>query len=161
MAQIVEQKRRIIERNRVLQHAIQQGERALVRYHFHPGGESSELPMILTRSLVTDTDRRYVLIDADLRDVAKLHDTLIAHGLDVRYGARLCVNNHLPTVWRVCLCNALTCLSLPTLVITECVLVYLPSDVSNSIVRWAGATFQSCLFINFEQASCSRFTLII
>ncbi|XP_038064602.1 leucine carboxyl methyltransferase 1-like isoform X1 [Patiria miniata] len=38
----------------------------------------------------------------------------------------------------------------PTLFLSECVLVYMPLDKSNSLVKWAGTNFSSALFLNYE-----------
>lgn len=41
--------------------------------------------------------------------------------------------------------------SLPTVFITECVLVYLEPEQSGAIINWAGENFKTALFINYEQ----------
>lgn len=43
--------------------------------------------------------------------------------------------------------------SLPTVFITECVLVYMEPEHSVAIVNWAGANFKTAIFINYEQVS--------
>ena len=43
------------------------------------------------------------------------------------------------------------CFSLPTVFITECVLVYMEPEHSAAIINWAGANFKTALFINYEQ----------
>lgn len=47
------------------------------------------------------------------------------------------------------------CFSLPTVFITECVLVYMEPEHSAAIINWAGATFKTALFINYEQVKRS------
>ena len=41
--------------------------------------------------------------------------------------------------------------SLPTVFITECVLVYMEPEHSAAIINWAGSNFKTALFINYEQ----------
>jgi [phosphatase 2A protein]-leucine-carboxy methyltransferase len=41
--------------------------------------------------------------------------------------------------------------SLPTLFLTECVLVYLDSTSSESLLKWVTNSFETCLFVNYEQ----------
>ncbi|XP_072032398.1 leucine carboxyl methyltransferase 1-like [Amphiura filiformis] len=41
--------------------------------------------------------------------------------------------------------------SKPTLFVAECVLVYLPTDKSSTLLKWIATNFQSALFLNFEQ----------
>lgn len=43
--------------------------------------------------------------------------------------------------------------SLPTVFITECVLVYMEPEHSAAIVNWAGGNFKTAVFINYEQVS--------
>jgi len=43
--------------------------------------------------------------------------------------------------------------SLPTVFITECVLVYMEPEHSAAIVNWAGGNFKTAIFINYEQVS--------
>lgn len=43
--------------------------------------------------------------------------------------------------------------SLPTMFITECVLVYMEPERSAAIINWAGANFKTAVFINYEQVS--------
>lgn len=40
---------------------------------------------------------------------------------------------------------------LPTLLIAECVLVYMSPEQSASLVSWAASTFGTAMFINYEQ----------
>lgn len=49
------------------------------------------------------------------------------------------------------------CISLPTFIIAECVLIYLDPDSSRSIVGWASKAFSSAVFFLYEQV----FLLII
>jgi len=43
--------------------------------------------------------------------------------------------------------------SLPTVFITECVLVYMEPEHSAAIVNWAGGNFKTAIFINYEQVN--------
>lgn len=43
--------------------------------------------------------------------------------------------------------------SLSTLFISECVLVYIPSEKSNNIIRWIAEAFSDCMFVNYEQVN--------
>lgn len=44
------------------------------------------------------------------------------------------------------------CLSrLPTLLITECVLVYMTPEQSANLIKWAANSFGTAMFINYEQ----------
>lgn len=42
---------------------------------------------------------------------------------------------------------------LPTLFLSECVLVYLTPSQSSNLVRWAAETFHTAMFINYEQVN--------
>ena len=53
------------------------------------------------------------------------------------------------------------CFSLPTVFITECVLVYMEPEHSAAIINWAGATFKTALFINYEQVKRSYSQLLV
>ena len=64
------------------------------------------------------------LITADLRDVAAVQAALRAAGIDT---------------------------SLPTLFLSECVLVYLEPEESCAIIAWAAATFPRSTFVTYEQ----------
>lgn len=66
----------------------------------------------------------YHIVPGDLRDVQSLEARLLAAGLDK---------------------------SLPTLLVAECVLVYMNSEDSAKVIEWAGKTFPSGIFINYEQ----------
>lgn len=41
--------------------------------------------------------------------------------------------------------------SLPTLLVAECVLVYMTPQQSASLLKWAASTFPVAMFINYEQ----------
>lgn len=43
--------------------------------------------------------------------------------------------------------------SLPTVFITECVLIYMEPEHSAAIINWAGTNFKNAVFINYEQVS--------
>ena len=66
----------------------------------------------------------YHIIAADIRDTTQLDVKLRECGLD-----------H----------------NLPTLFLSECVLVYLGADQSSAVLRWITGSFPSVFFINYEQ----------
>uniref|UniRef100_A0A061SKM0 Leucine carboxyl methyltransferase 1 homolog n=1 Tax=Tetraselmis sp. GSL018 TaxID=582737 RepID=A0A061SKM0_9CHLO len=67
---------------------------------------------------------RYCLFPADLRDLPALQKSLVDLGFDF---------------------------SLPTLVLSECVLVYMDPRYSQPIVQWAGAELPDAVFVIYEQ----------
>lgn len=67
--------------------------------------------------------KSYVLLSGDLRDMKTVGDKLLAVGLDT---------------------------SLPTMFLTECVLVYMEPEKSREVIKWAGTTFSTALFLNYE-----------
>ncbi|XP_053551153.1 leucine carboxyl methyltransferase 1 [Bombina bombina] len=69
---------------------------------------------------------RYSLVGADLRDLKDMEDKLKKFGLD----------SHLPT-----------------LLVAECVLVYMSLGQSASLLKWAADTFPTAMFINYEQVN--------
>ncbi|KAJ0060095.1 hypothetical protein NL108_003923, partial [Boleophthalmus pectinirostris] len=75
-----------------------------------------------------DSDR-YCLIGADLRDISSLDEKL----------KKFQLNPELPTVF-----------------VSECVLVYMSPTHSSNLVRWASETFHTAMFINYEQAILSH-----
>ncbi|XP_047389846.1 leucine carboxyl methyltransferase 1 isoform X2 [Sciurus carolinensis] len=70
--------------------------------------------------------KRYAIIGADLRDLSELEEKLKK-------------------------CNMNT--QLPTLLITECVLVYMTPEQSTSLLKWAANTFETAMLINYEQVN--------
>ena len=42
-------------------------------------------------------------------------------------------------------------LRLPTLLIAECVLVYMTPEQSANLLKWAANSFEAAMFINYEQ----------
>lgn len=71
---------------------------------------------------------KYCLLPADLRDLSQVKEALSLSLIDY---------------------------SLPTLFLTECVLVYMPSADSNTIIKWIADTFKDAFFINYEQLNMS------
>ncbi|KAF4800865.1 Leucine carboxyl methyltransferase 1 [Turdus rufiventris] len=69
---------------------------------------------------------RYSIVGADLRCSADLEEKLRKHGLD----------GHLPT-----------------LLVAECVLVYMTPQQSANLLRWAASTFPVAMVINYEQVN--------
>ena len=65
----------------------------------------------------------YVLLNGDLRDMNCVGDKMLAAGLDK---------------------------SLPTMFMTECVLVYMEPEKSREVIKWAGTNFSTALFLNYE-----------
>lgn len=55
----------------------------------------------------------------------------------------------------LCGCSVLTP-RLPTLLLSECVLVYMTPSQSSNLVRWAAETFHTAMFINYEQVSKAK-----
>uniref|UniRef100_A0A4W3H639 Leucine carboxyl methyltransferase 1 n=1 Tax=Callorhinchus milii TaxID=7868 RepID=A0A4W3H639_CALMI len=70
-----------------------------------------------------DSDH-YSIIGQDLRDLPVFVEKLKKYGLDVK---------------------------LPTLLMAECVLVYITLEQSVELVKWASSSFNTCMFINYEQ----------
>ncbi|XP_067100750.1 leucine carboxyl methyltransferase 1 isoform X2 [Osmerus mordax] len=70
-----------------------------------------------------DSDR-YCIIGADLRDISGLDEKLKKFHLDPE---------------------------LPTLFLSECVLVYMTPEQASKLVHWAADTFHTAMFINYEQ----------
>ncbi|XP_014304017.1 leucine carboxyl methyltransferase 1 isoform X5 [Myotis lucifugus] len=68
--------------------------------------------------------KRYALIGADLRDLTTLEEKLKK-------------------------CNMNT--QLPTLLVTECVLVYMTPEQSANLIKWAANSFETAMFISYEQ----------
>ncbi|GMH22365.1 hypothetical protein Nepgr_024208 [Nepenthes gracilis] len=66
----------------------------------------------------------YKLLPVDLRDVKKLDDVVTLANLDP---------------------------SLPTLIIAECVLIYLDPELTRNIVGWASTKFSTAIFLIYEQ----------
>ncbi|XP_030630060.1 leucine carboxyl methyltransferase 1 [Chanos chanos] len=72
-----------------------------------------------------DSDR-YCIIGADLRDLPNLEDKL----------RKFQINPELPTLF-----------------LSECVLVYMTPEQSSKLVQWAADTFHTAMFINYEQVN--------
>uniref|UniRef100_A0A671FQT2 Leucine carboxyl methyltransferase 1 n=1 Tax=Rhinolophus ferrumequinum TaxID=59479 RepID=A0A671FQT2_RHIFE len=47
----------------------------------------------------------------------------------------------------------LHCIKLPTLLITECVLVYMSPEQSANLIKWAASSFGTAMFVNYEQVN--------
>ncbi|KAG7226460.1 hypothetical protein INR49_013872 [Caranx melampygus] len=74
-----------------------------------------------------DSDR-YCIIGADLRDISGLDEKLKKFQLNPE---------------------------LPTLLLSECVLVYMTPSQSSNLINWAAETFHTAMFINYEQVNMS------
>ncbi|KAF6733692.1 Leucine carboxyl methyltransferase 1 [Oryzias melastigma] len=72
-----------------------------------------------------DSDR-YCIIGADLRNISDMEEKLKKFQLNTE---------------------------LPTLVLTECVLVYMSPSQSSGLIRWAAEAFHTAMFINYEQVN--------
>ncbi|XP_075420756.1 leucine carboxyl methyltransferase 1 [Tenrec ecaudatus] len=70
--------------------------------------------------------KRYAIIGADLRDLCELEEKL-----------------------KKCHMNA----QLPTLLITECVLIYMTPEQSANLLKWAANSFENAMYINYEQVN--------
>ncbi|KAM6077505.1 leucine carboxyl methyltransferase 1 isoform 4-T4 [Theristicus caerulescens] len=75
---------------------------------------------------------RYSIVGADLRFSSDLEEKLKKHNLDIH---------------------------LPTLLVAECVLVYMTPQQSANLLKWAASTFPVAMFINYEQGE--HFCLIL
>jgi len=51
------------------------------------------------------------------------------------------------------LIHSVIVISLPTFIISECVLIYLDPDSSRRIVGWASQTFSTAIFFLYEQVT--------
>ncbi|XP_042336692.1 leucine carboxyl methyltransferase 1 isoform X2 [Sceloporus undulatus] len=71
---------------------------------------------------------RYAIIGADLRELPKLEENLKKCNMDPQ---------------------------LPTLVMAECVLVYMSPEHSVSLLKWVSGMFPTAMFINYEQVNMS------
>lgn len=69
---------------------------------------------------------RYAIIGADLRDLPKLEEHLKKCSMDPQ---------------------------LPTILVTECVLIYLTQEHSTVLLKWAAGIFPTAMFINYEQVN--------
>ncbi|XP_048350462.1 leucine carboxyl methyltransferase 1 isoform X2 [Sphaerodactylus townsendi] len=69
---------------------------------------------------------RYAIISADLRELSKLEESLKKCNMDPQ---------------------------LPTLLVAECVLIYMTAEHSSALLRWATSTFPTAMFINYEQVN--------
>ncbi|XP_067318058.1 leucine carboxyl methyltransferase 1-like isoform X3 [Anolis sagrei] len=70
----------------------------------------------------------YAIIGADLRELPKLEETLKKYNLDPQ---------------------------LPTLLMAECVLVYMAPEHSDALLKWVADIFPTAMFINYEQVNMS------
>lgn len=50
-------------------------------------------------------------------------------------------------------CTTVLTPRLPTLLLSECVLVYMTPAQSSNVVHWAAETFHTAMFINYEQVN--------
>ena len=65
----------------------------------------------------------YVLLNGDLRDMNSVGDRMVAAGLNK---------------------------ALPTMFLTECVLIYMEPEKSREVIKWVGTNFITSLFLNYE-----------
>ncbi|XP_058013486.1 leucine carboxyl methyltransferase 1 isoform X2 [Ahaetulla prasina] len=84
---------------------------------------SGETVLIDAHSLDTS---RYAIVGGDLRDLPKLEEQLKKCHMDP---------------------------DLPTLLMTECVLIYMTTEHSGGLIKWVTTTFRSAMFINYEQVN--------
>uniref|UniRef100_A0A2K6FC75 Leucine carboxyl methyltransferase 1 n=1 Tax=Propithecus coquereli TaxID=379532 RepID=A0A2K6FC75_PROCO len=70
--------------------------------------------------------KRYVIIGADLREIHELEEKLKKSNMNTQ---------------------------LPTLLITECVLVYMTPEQSANLLKWAANSFETAMLINYEQVN--------
>ncbi|XP_051789335.1 leucine carboxyl methyltransferase 1 [Erpetoichthys calabaricus] len=84
---------------------------------------STDTLLIDSQSLNSD---RYCIVGADLRDPPMLEEKLRKFQLDTQ---------------------------LPTLLVAECVLVYMSPEQSSHLIKWAASTFHTAMFISYEQVN--------
>uniref|UniRef100_A0A4W4F5A7 Leucine carboxyl methyltransferase 1 n=1 Tax=Electrophorus electricus TaxID=8005 RepID=A0A4W4F5A7_ELEEL len=102
-------------------------------YHFCRTKPPLSKPLIETHSADSllldghnlDSDR-YCIIGADLRDISSLEEKLRKFQIITE---------------------------LPTLFLSECVLVYMTPEQSSRLVHWVANTFHTAMFINYEQVN--------
>ncbi|KAJ7514172.1 hypothetical protein O6H91_23G031400 [Diphasiastrum complanatum] len=70
--------------------------------------------------------KHYMLLPVDLRDINSLEKAFECAQLDI---------------------------SVPTFILSECVLIYLDPDVSRAVVNWAAQKFNTAVFVVYEQYS--------
>uniref|UniRef100_A0A673J3M3 Leucine carboxyl methyltransferase 1 n=1 Tax=Sinocyclocheilus rhinocerous TaxID=307959 RepID=A0A673J3M3_9TELE len=92
---------------------------------FHCNLSLVQLYVSLTDGHSLDSDR-YCIIGADLRDLPALEEKL----------KKFQINPELPTLF-----------------LSECVLVYMTSEQSSKLVNWVADTFPTTMFINYEQVN--------
>ncbi|KAG8557509.1 hypothetical protein GDO81_016646, partial [Engystomops pustulosus] len=80
----------------------------------------------LSKPIMESHSGESLLIGADLRNLKDMEEKLKKFGLDPQ---------------------------LPTLLVAECVLVYMTPEQSGSLVKWAADTFSTAMFINYEQVN--------
>ncbi|XP_072124427.1 leucine carboxyl methyltransferase 1 isoform X2 [Mobula birostris] len=90
-----------------------------------------------------DSDH-YTIVGQDLRDLPTLLERLKKFGLDTKSGlhhdSKHCLT--IPPLPR-----------LPTLLMAECVLIYMTPEQSAELINWASSTFSTTMFINYEQVN--------
>ncbi|XP_036595656.1 leucine carboxyl methyltransferase 1 [Trichosurus vulpecula] len=69
---------------------------------------------------------RFAIVGADLRDLHNMEEKLKKCNMNTQF---------------------------PTLLIAECVLVYMTPEQSASLIKWAANTFETAMFINYEQVN--------
>lgn len=96
--------------------------------------------------------RHYQLMAGDLREMKLLGDRILSRGIDTRW-VHL-ANPLFPSFYSSSRSSSFVLFpsfpSLPTMILTECVLVYMEPDKSENIVRWFGENFHTALFLNYE-----------
>ncbi|TNN37318.1 Leucine carboxyl methyltransferase 1 [Liparis tanakae] len=97
-----------------------------IQYFVRSVGER-KAPEINRDAHSLDSDR-YCIIGADLRDISSLDEKLKKFQLNPE---------------------------LPTLLLCECVLVYMTPSQSSNVVHWAAETFHTAMFVNYEQVNMS------
>ncbi|XP_041061596.1 leucine carboxyl methyltransferase 1 [Carcharodon carcharias] len=90
-----------------------------------PITETHSSSSLLIDGYSMDSDR-YTIIGQDLRDLPILMERLKNFGLNTK---------------------------LPTLLLAECVLVYITPEKSAELIKWASSTFNTTMFINYEQVN--------
>lgn len=86
--------------------------------------QSADSEIMMSKSELHSAN--YHLVSADLRNIATLETKLSASGIDR---------------------------ALPTVFLSECVLVYIEVEATDKLIKWIADSFPTALFINYEQVT--------
>lgn len=110
---------------------------------------------------------RFCIIGADLRDLSNLDEKLkkcnlnpeyviirLFSPLDKRLFVKIYASFKLTNITNAN-ANDVALYRLPTVFLSECVLVYMTPSQSSNLVRWAAETLHTAMFISYEQVNRS------